>query len=1036
MSMGALTLAILGTFAALKLPVDLVPAVEYPRCTVVTHWPGKSPEDVERWLTSPIEAMSHTVRGVRRANSVSEEGVSRVDIELDGRRKPSAVRSELRDRLRDPGLLLPRDVLGPAVEEYIPPAVRDVRGFMVYVLNGDGSLADVGRLAKERVAPPLQSVPGVASVDVLGMPLNIRRAAIHPGRARALGLRATAVTAALQDATIDSSFSPRGRRGRRWSVSAGAGQTGASETRSAALGLTPHGNPVSLAAVATMVDSMSEPEVEVRIGGRPGVMLHIDRQAGTNALVVARAVRERVEGLALPSGAKMHLQTDRTSRLEKELHRMRSHAAAALASVMVLLVLWLRSARQAVVVVSVPVVSIGATMLVLAHLGVGLNLFSMAGLVLGLGRLVDDAIVVVHHLRWRLGGTWSGEAVAEAMPDIVLPVCVSTAVAIAALGGSAAAPDGLRPLLADFSVAAASSLAASCAASLTLVPALLCAAAGRGTDSQAGIGPAAWYTLLLRTCLKHPRSVVAVAVLLLGIPLWAIPGTIPGDSVPARFGDAVLKNPVVRQARSIVEPLVGGAVYYFVHSTKFREMLAEEGEPRLVFWASFPHGTPRDIYRAVALRVERAVMTFLPSHQTVLVQVGAEYCVVVVEFDEATAASNVPAAVRGMLISHAASLSMGSVVVSGFGPSYSGGFEGGATFVVRIAGYRYETVRSIAEAFCARIRSHPRVAAVDMDRSFVFHEEMYQVIGTPRRDLLDRAGLRVAGLAGMIRQHTLGTALEANEAETDTRPPMVVVEGPGGVKSLDALAGSLLPREDGGSEKLSDLIDFHVRRTPARIMRERQQYVRWITLEYRGPEAAGALWVDDVLSKLPRAPGYACERMHPAGSLAGSDAGSAALVGGISLLASWMIAAAAYNSLALPALALLTVPFSLVGVFLIFPAADIPFGRGGVVASLLLVGIVAANGIVFVDRLRLSGSAQRLTHAQIINGAQERFRPVLMTAGATVAGIAPLLFTEPASGAGFSLAAGLVAGLVSGTVLTLLVLPVVLAVVTRAGGAP
>jgi HAE1 family hydrophobic/amphiphilic exporter-1 len=133
---------------------------------------------------------------------------------------------------------------------------------------------------------------------------------------------------------------------------------------------------------------------------------------------------------------------------------------------------------------------------------------------------------------------------------------------------------------------------------------------------------------------------------------------------------------------------------------------------------------------------------------------------------------------------------------------------------------------------------------------------------------------------------------------------------------------------------------------------------------------------------------------------------------------------------------LLTAPFSLIGIFVAFPLGGLAFGRGGVVAAILLVGIVGANAVVLVDRLRPVRPGCPPTHVQIIDGALERLQPILVTAGATFAGVVPLLVTEPVGTMGFAFAFGLAAGLVSGTLLTLVVVPVAMAAVTHGRSSP
>jgi HAE1 family hydrophobic/amphiphilic exporter-1 len=464
--------------------------------------------------------------------------------------------------------------------------------------------------------------------------------------------------------------------------------------------------------------------------------------------------------------------------------------------------------------------------------------------------------------------------------------------------------------------------------------------------------------------------------------------------------------------------------------------MEQEETARLVFWASFPSGTPRETCRSVALRAERAALALLPREQSLLVQIAPDFCVLAIEFDEEAAASALPHVMRGQFIAHAAALSVGNVAVNGFGPGYSAGFEGGASFAVRVAGYRYDAVRSIASSLAARFRAHPRMAAVDIDRSGALHEGMYEVTGTPDRQRLVRAGVPVAGLAEAINEGRSGVLLAGPGREGREAPPFVVLGDGADAPALSDVEDTMLRGAHGASGRLSEFLAFRVRRTPARITRERQHYVQWMTLEYKGPEQDGARIVDEVLRTSMIPPGYSAERHHARGALAGDGVEPALLIGGVSLLVSWMIAAAAYESLALPALVLLTVPFSLIGIFVAFPLVGLAFGRGGVVAAILLVGIVGANAVVLVDRLRPVRPGCPPTHDQIIDGARERLQPILVTAGATFAGVVPLLVTEPVGTLGFTFAFGLAAGLVSGTLLTLVVVPVVMSAVTHGRSSP
>jgi multidrug efflux pump subunit AcrB len=210
----------------------------------------------------------------------------------------------------------------------------------------------------------------------------------------------------------------------------------------------------------------------------------------------------------------------------------------------------------------------------------------------------------------------------------------------------------------------------------------------------------------------------------------------------------------------------------------------------------------------------------------------------------------------------------------------------------------------------------------------------------------------------------------------------------------------------------------------SKISRENQQYLRLIAFEYKGPYRFGERFVDETIKAMTLPSGYLLDRSFSFFWLDETQQVSLLLMAAFGLLIVFMITASLYESFVKPFVIILSVPFSLIGLFLAYYMTDTPFGRGGYAAVILLIGIVTTNSIVLVDyvakQMKETGRREILIHA-----ATFRLRPILMTTLTTIGGLLPMMVLGDQTGVWYSLSLGTIGGLLSSTVLTLLVLPTV-----------
>jgi multidrug efflux pump subunit AcrB len=1021
-----------GLFALGRLPLDLAPSVEFPALSVHTTWHGISAETVEMILTAPIEEIANTIDGVRAVRSTSSEGASEVGIEFEHTTKMDFARLELREKLAALVRALPPGIGQPAIEPYVPEDFRNLQGFMSYSLVGNRPASTLRKLAREEIASGLRALRGVADATVYGGEEEEVRIELDAERVVALGLNLEDVKAGLAALEYNAPVGGIVSGARRHVVSVRNMGLTLSELERTAVSRTANGTPVRVGEIGTIRLATGEPKALFRINGKPSVTLAIDKDPSANMLRLADAVASRVEELrrTLPEGIDLILESDRSQDLREELHTLYRDIVLSLLCIFVVLFLFLGHLKAPVLVLSSICFSLAGTFLAFWMLGIGLHLLSLAGLVLGFGRLVDDSIVVLDNIQRRTAGTSAPAEISAAAGEIALPVVASTLTTIGALLPTAFLPEGLKAYFVEFSLAVGISLLMSLLVSFTLIPVVA------GTTQLKPLLPAAYaraadagtraYTWLLRKALAHKAVVVILVVWLFGLPVWLLPGRIEGSGFLASAYNAVFGSTWYRAVRPYVNTILGGTSHLFFAGVSKGEVWEYGRETYLVVRVVFPQGTDLERYDEIARRVESEALTFSAYVEKVICRVEPRYAFVRITIADSVAGSAIPFIIKSHLTALAARTGGASITVWGFGPGYSSGGESPPSFAVRVLGYNYYRVRELAERLRERLQANPRITDVEIDRSWSGQwGKATELVATVDRTEAARHNLTVAEVLQAVRTYTPGVLQSNNLTIGGERFPCTVKFAGYQDRNVDNLQEAMLTGSDGRTVRLASVLTLREQRTSAEILRENQSYVRWVTFEYRGPYRYGNAFVDATIRSMSLPHGYRIDKPGAWFTFSEGVQRSMLLVAGWALVIVFMITASLYESFKKPFLVILAVPFSLIGLFLAFSLTGTPFGQGGYAAVILLTGIVVTNSVVLVDFLSRQSEKHGAVTEVLVAAAGQRLRPVLMTTLTTIGGLLPMFLLGKPSSLWYSLALGTIGGLMSSMVLTLIVVPVV-----------
>ena len=1034
-AMGCLAVALMGASAWRNIPIGLLPDTRLPRLTVRAEWPGASPETVEAFLTSPIEATVQQVKGVEKVISLSIErqgtGTASIDVEFSRDTDMDFARLDLSERLSALEEELPPAVRRVLVEPYVPPEFesRAQRGFLRYTYTGPYTLEALRADLDDRVVPDLSQIEGVALVQASGGRERLIEIELNEDRVSSLGLSPGVVNRRINDLDLVREAGAVRAGDQEWSVTIQNRVARADEIRNTVL-LENGGTLVRVSDVADVRDSYEEPRTYNRINAQPSVSFLVIREIGANTVRAADAVKARVAQLARAglAGTSLILDYDESEQIKEQLTDLRTRALISAFVIFSVLLLFLRSFRFAGVVFMTIAFSVLISLNLIYFGGMTLNLLTLMGLAMGFGLIVDNAIVVLESVfrRWQAGRHAVGAAT-EGTRQVVLPILTSTATTLIVFVPFVYLQGELRVFYVPLAIVVALTLGASLLVAFTFIPALAARVLPRVRRDEAATGSA-------------PRSQPRAA------------GTAPGSGdrgdahsagAPAGRGRrtplytrlySTIIGFTLRRAWLAVTVAVlafGGSWYLF-----------ENHVTRGVLWGGGMGGLDTYVLINIELprgsdleRTDNLVRSFeerlaaIPEVERFTSRVTGTYGQITVNFPDSLENTGIPMAIKEQMFSHSLGFTGAEVRVIGRGLGFYGG-GGGASpnYSMKVLGYNYERVREIAEDLGDRLARVPRVRSIDTNSAGRFvRERATEFVVEIERDQLARHDISVRELVERMNMAVAGqTSLAQLKIGGDEVRYEVKLEG---YRDTDVqeLLETIIGTSTGSGIRLGDVVSIAPVDVLAWIRREDQQYERTVAYEFAGPRRLGDQYYDGIIESTELPVGYVIEE-EQGFRWSEDDRRQIYAVLAVSILLIYMVTAALFESVRLPLCVLLTVPMALIGVFLMFFYTGASFTREAYVGVIMMGGIVVNNAILLVDNInRVRRESGGDLHAAILAGTLERVRPILMTTATTVLGLLPLvLFSETADSTIWNaLGYALIGGLLSSTIFVLATTPAI-----------
>ncbi|WP_411078667.1 efflux RND transporter permease subunit [Streptomyces sp. cmx-18-6] len=991
---------VFGAIAIPQLKQQLLPTIELPMVSVLAPYPGASPDVVEKQVVEPLENSLKAVNGVEGITSTASEGnaliMATFDFGDEGTKQLVADIQQAVNRARAqlPGTVDPQVIAGST----------DDMPTVVLAVTSDKDQQALAAQLDRTVVPALQDIEGVGQVTVDGV-RELQVSVVPDDRKlAAAGLNAGALSQALQagGATLPAGSFSEGGKNR--TIQVGGGYTSLRQIED--LQVVPQGpaggdgggkaEPVRVGDVAQVKQEPSTAVSITRTNGRPSLAVMATMDKDGSAVAISDAVKDKLPELRedLGAGAELTVVSDQGPAVSKAISGLTTEGALGLLFAVLVILVFLASIRSTLVTaVSIPL-SIVLALLVLWSRDLSLNMLTLGALTIAIGRVVDDSIVVLENIKRHLGyGEERHAAIITAVREVAGAVTSATLTTVAVFLPIGLVGGMVGQLFGSFSLTVTAALLASLLVSLTVVPVL-----------------SYWF-------LRPPK----------GTPEDAAEARRIAEEKEAASRLQRLYVPVLRFAtrRRITSLVIAAAVLIgtFGMLPLLKTNFFDAGEQEvLTVKQELAPGTSLQAADEAARKVER-VLTDDKGVKDYQVTVGSSGFMAA--FGGGTGSNQ---ASYQVTLKDAADYedaqdrideALGKLDGIGDTTIAAGDGFGSQDLSVVVKASDPDVLKKAADAVRAEVATIEDVTDVQSDLS-----QSVPRISVTANDKAAAAGFDSATLGAVVGGAVRGTP--SGTATLDDTERDIVIRSARPAATMAELKALPL-----GPVKLGDIATVELVPGPVSMTRIDGQRAATITAKPIG-DNTGAVGTT-LATKI-----NALDLPEGATATIGGvteDQNEAFMQLGLAMLAAiaivFMLLVATFRSLVQPLILLVSVPFAATGAIGLLLVTGTPLGVPAMIGLLMLIGIVVTNAIVLIDLIN-QYRAQGLGIVEaVIEGGRHRFRPILMTALATIFALLPMALGVTGDGGFISQPLGVVVigGLISSTLLTLLLVPTLYAMV-------
>lgn len=1021
-----------GIYSARQLPLETMPDMDIPIITIVTVYPGAGPSEVLEEITKPLEKAVRNAGNAKTQTSTSSDNVSVIVMEFDFGDDLDKAKREIEDAAG--AVRLPEAAQAPDVGRISFDTMPVMR---LAVAGRSENSEKILTYVRDEVVPSLQGIEGVADVNMSAEQDEAVRIELLPEKLKAYNLSSQQISQFLTASNIAFPAGELSLKGRVLPVTVGkkfssledlknmrmlvtpakgaagaapgaAAGTGAGTGLSAMTGgpsggagasLVPQLPTVKLGDVAKITRGSGDTKVASRLNYKPAVGVNVIKDPDANTVNVADDINEKLDSLRKsgPSGLKIRVIEDQSVMVRDSISGLVREGLMGAALAMLVILLFLRNWRSTLIaVVSIPL-SVLISLVALRQLGITLNIMSLAGLAVAVGRIVDDSIVVIENIyRQRQRNELSGDdLVNHATKEVVVAVTASTLTVVGAFVPLALVSGFIGQVFTPFAVAVVTSILASLLVAVTVVPLMAkYLIAGRsGTGGPEVMGLATAYRNILEKALNRKAIVLVTSLAVFGASL-SLAGIIGSNFLPSEEQNSL----------NVTIDMPAGTAFAALDKKA------------------------REVEELLKDKVIASRLTTVGNAVGSLGMMGdagsGSQATVFVELKKETDVKKFTQELRDRV----AKAEKGGAEIS---VAEAGGMGGGMSqqIEVLVSGNKIEDLRTAADKISAKMEKLDDLANVEDNLGKVKAGVTVDV----DEDKAVMVGLTSAQIGMHLRELLVGKDVTRMTIEDEGVNVAMSLDS-GTFEDAKQLADLQVPSPLGLTVRLGDVARVRESPTPVTVTRRDESRFASITGDITTPDSGKVTReLKEELKNIDLPKGVST-KISGISEMMEEGFGQLGMAMVVAVGAVYLIMVLTFGEARAPLAILFSLPFAATGALIGLYVGNQQISVSSMIGGLMLIGIVVTNAIVLIERVQQKRASGMGTREALLEAGTVRFRPIIMTAVSTIFALLPLGLGLSHGGLiSQSLAVTVIGGMTTSTILTLIITPVVFEILAGIG---
>ena len=959
-----LMVVVLGFFFLSKLSVDLLPRITYPMVRIIIDWKGASPEEIEENILKKVEASIATTEDAIQVVSSAIEGNGSIEVYFEFGKNVDVALADTRAKLDLARNALPADIDEPKIFKADPSQLPIIDMAFFSETKDTGMLRD---WAENNLAGYFLGIPGLGAVVTSGGRMREMQVVFDQEKVQKYELATGKILNLLRLENIEFPAGKISDGKKEYSVRVLAKFKNSSEIENIIVA-NREGRYIRIRDVARVTDTYEEQRVLTRFNGKPGVTLSFLKQPNANTVSVVSKINKRAGELkkkkVIPDDVNYAVISSQSYYIENAVNNVGS--SAIIGGILAIIVIWffLHNIKRTLVIAAAIPVSILGTFILMGLADVTLNIFSLGGLVLAVGMLVDNSIVMLENItRHQQAAANPLEAAHMGSREVTGALIASTLTNLAVIIPFFFIKGISSLLFRDMIVTVTAAFIISLFVSLTVIPSLS--------------------AHLFNNKLESDNDNLSKKTVTKGIFLYRV------------MLQKVLHHKIIMLSSVVVL----FAASLFLAQSLGREFLPQIDDGRINIKVKLPVGSALEKTDAVVKKLEAAVNT-MPGVKKISSMTGgywqkrnvyekANEADITVELAEKSKRPlSTQAVIRKLqkqLKDHpvqGAKIKVMRTPLRGIKTTSVSDID------LRIKGYNMNTLFIIARDIQARIKDVEGLANTDISVDFS-RPEIH--ISLDRKKLND-FNLTAKDVSDIVRTSIDGLiGAQFTDKERSVDYDIRVLADPLTISSKEAIENILLYPQSGVKLRLKEVAHIETAEGPVQIDRDNQVRLVQVTGDANGKNAGKI--TDEIKRRLGTVNLPAGYFLEYGGEEEAAKSSSRQLIIVIilSVFLLFVVMAVQYNSFTDPAIIMVTLPLALIGAIVLLAITKTPFGATAFFGLILLTGIAVNNAIIMVEYINQLVKEKRISILEaVIEGASLRLRPILMTSLTTIIGLIPL----------------------------------------------